>query len=128
MGYIVKSGMGGFLNPPNDAEHVFSYHEGPRNNPSCCMSLRAALKESWVSDSSKERIKEILDQHQPQFTAEWEKKVYAYFHSCYSPDGDDRHVGHCIIDATNSLPIERHLAYLHILQFFPDAKPNKELV
>lgn len=126
MGYIANLGMGGFLNPPNDAEHTFSYQEGPRRDPFTMMSLRSALKESWVDETIKSKIRRLLIEHAPQFTAEWEQQVYAYFKHCYSPGNGNRNFSNYVI-ATTGDPL-MHLGYLHIKEFFPLYEPNLALI
>jgi hypothetical protein len=66
----------------------------------------------------------------------WVQSVYAYFRNCYSPDGADRNVSHCEIwkpkrpDGSDCPmpPDERHLAYLHIREYFPDYAPRHDLI
>lgn len=125
---IVREGMGGFLNPPNDAEHTFSLVAKRRGREIAAYSLREALKANEVPEDVKERIRALLDEHKPVFTEEWEHSVYNYFRNCYSPDGINRNVSDCIVDPENRQPKEHHLAYLFIKQFFPDYQPNEYLI
>lgn len=126
---IVRDGIGGFLNPPNDAEHTFSLVAKDKlGREVASYSLRAALEANEVPEDMKNHIRALLDECKPVFTEEWEHSVYNYYRNCYSPDGINRNASDCIIDPTNRRPREHHLAYLFIKQFFPDYQPNDYLI
>lgn len=126
---IATSGQGGFLNPPNDAEHTHCVVEGVDRGHGYqgYMSLRYALKQDWVPDVVKASIRATLAANPPVFTTEWEGQVYAYFKGCYSPDGVERNVSKCQIGEA-AAPDEWNLAYMLIREFFPEYKPNRELI
>ena len=127
---IVNEGMGGFLNPPGDAEYNWSVRSvrSGRDNYS---SLRYALTEPYYV-SIKADIERKLVENPPQFTTDWEQQVYAYFRNCYSPDGTERNVSVCVITSPwyncPRFNPRFHLAYLHIKKFFPDYEPNLDLI
>lgn len=124
---IVNSGMGGFLNPPNHAEHSYGVEEYVNGRSSGSMSLTSALEDVYVSDEVKEEARRLLKENAGEFTEEWEHSCYNYFRNCYSPDGANRKASDCIISKECINP-EYHLAYLHIKSFFPDYKPNEFLI
>jgi hypothetical protein len=150
--WVLRSGdgMGGFLNPPGDAEHDYSFAEyrGSRSRDyEGAMSLRGALTESWVPAPVKATARRILSEHAGECTEEWLRSVYAYFRSCYSPDGADRNVTRSLIvkpapdgdgyvvgpfgrdGRLDSLPpAEHHLAVLFVREFFPDHEPRTDLL
>lgn len=77
---IESEGMGGFLNPPGDAEHFYSVRDIDRGNTSY-MSLRYALTVSWLTVSEKERIEKVLAEHQGHITPDWIQFVHDYLGS-----------------------------------------------
>jgi hypothetical protein len=126
---IKREGQGGFLNPPNDAEHIYCVMEKYLNGRECgSMSLRYSLTDSDVPEEIKEKVRTLLNENKDTLTEEWEHSCYNYFRNCYSPDGIDRNVTNCLSDKTNSLPSHNHLAYLHIKSFFPNYEPNEFLI
>lgn len=126
--HIVNSGMGGFLNPPNDAEHTWSVQDGYGSNAGF-IALRYALTCDWITEATKIEVRRKLEDNPPVWSAEWEQQVYAYFRNCYSPDGIERNVGRCVvIKGEESKPAEWHLGFMLIREFFPSAKPNLELI
>lgn len=119
--FLVDRGMGGFLNPPDEAEHNYSISEYERGHNVGSYSLRGAIQQSWIPEEVKNCARTTLFDHPGKDTAEWRAQVEAYFAHCYSPDGKNRSASDCIIDKNDSLPRERSLAYLHIKIFFPNA-------
>lgn len=126
---IAHSGMGGFLNPPNDLEHNYSVvEENIRGTELGSMSLRSALEDENVPDFIKIKIQQMLDENELEFTEEWEHSCYNYFRHCYSQNGINRNANDCVTDSTNTMSPYYHLAYLHIKSFFPDYEPNEILI
>lgn len=124
MGFrIVNSGMGGFLNPPGDAEHNWRVETFGRDGEGG-ESLRFALKSDYTPDAIKQQIVTLLAANPPQLTEEWVRQCYTYFRNCYSPDGIELRVDKCLREG----PPEYHKAYLHIKQFFPDYQPRLDLL
>lgn len=59
----------------------------------------------------------------------WEDDLYAYFHTCYSPDGTERNASKCLTGIKpGDKPAEHHLAYLAVKKHYPDAKPRQDLI
>lgn len=59
----------------------------------------------------------------------WEEDLYAYFHTCYSPDGKDRNASGCLTRVKpGEKPAEHHLAYLAVKQYYPNVKPRLDLI
>ena len=64
--YIIhNSGVGGFLNPPNHAEHEYSVRSYTNGRLDGIMSLSTAASESYVwdylTDTQKQTITELLN-------------------------------------------------------------------
>jgi hypothetical protein len=108
-GYIVRSGCGGFLNPPGHPSHTFSVYEGPRRDPRSIMSLESTIGAEWLSEKVRAEAKALLDGWAAEETAltpeeqtetlmqrgyfrltlsapavqEWILQVLGYFRGCY---------------------------------------------
>ena len=124
MGFrIVNSGMGGFLNPPGDAEHDWSVETFGRDGKGGA-SLRYALKSNYTPENIKQQIRDLIAANPPQLTEEWVRDCYKYFRNCYSLDGQSREISKCVREG----PSEYHLAHLHIIQFFPEYQPRLDLI
>jgi hypothetical protein len=114
--YLNNKGMGGFLNPPEQAEHNFSIIEKRGGHEVGSYSLTGAIKESWIPQEVKSIAKQYLNKYPGIITEDWIKEVYKYFRYCYSKDGINRSVSDCIIDKENKEP-KKHLGYLFIKEF-----------
>lgn len=125
---IINDGMGAMLNPPNDPEHSYSVVAKAGHREVASWSLRAALESNEVPEDIKTEVNALLDANKGGYTDEWEHSVYNYFRHCYSHDGINRSASDCKIDPTNSEPADHHLAFMLIKSFFPDAKPNMDLI
>ena len=123
-----NDGAGGFLNPENDAEHNYSVVEKRGGHEMGFYSLRGLLSEKWIPEQVKHTARMTLNSHKGKLTDSWIHSVYNYFRHCYSKDGIDRNASNCIVDHTDSLPAENHLAYLFIKSFFPEVLPDNELI
>ncbi|WP_422661608.1 hypothetical protein ACK8P5_26155 (plasmid) [Paenibacillus sp. EC2-1] len=121
---VVRSGLGGMLNPPGHAEHNFSVSDGYGSR----MALTSALNDDRIPDEFKDQVRLLLLMHEGTFTEEWEHTCYNYFRNCYSPDGVNRDVSCCLIDRSNKAPADHHLAVMHIRLFFPTYIPNYNLI
>ena len=120
--YMTHESMGSFLNPPGDAEHHFSIREERGGSIVGMYSLRGVINESWIPNSVKSHARAMINSYKKELvpTPEWIASVYNYFRNCYAHENLDRSASNCIVDKTNSLPAERHLAVLHIKEWFPD--------
>lgn len=128
---IRKQGMGGFLNPPGHADREYAVEEYDGTELIGAMSLSYAAGTgtgTWVPEDIKTRCRKLLAEMPGTYTDAWEREVYTYFAHCYSPDGVERNVSKCVIDLTDALNPEHHLAYLHVRGFFPGAKPRLDLI
>jgi hypothetical protein len=101
--YLVERGMGGFLDPPGDVEHSYSFEEGPAHNPRSMMSVRGVLNDGndWIPEPVKARASALIEAHHGECTEEWVRSVYAHFRACYSHDGIDRDASRCLIVKPN---------------------------
>ncbi len=122
---IVSTGMGGFMNPPGHAEHSYHVQEGLGRNAGS-MSLSYALTSDYVPTAIKTQARQLLDANPGTYTPEWEESCYAYWRNCWSPDGSELSSDKLIISSTGDP--ERHGAYLHIKEYFSDAKPRLDLI
>ena len=59
----------------------------------------------------------------------WEEDWYAYAKTCYSPDGKDRNVSNakCSVKP-GDMPADKHLAYLAVKKYYPEAKPRIDFI
>lgn len=130
---IAHEGMGNFLCPPGHASHSYSvreYNVHGRSREQGSMSLEYAATCEYAPEHIREAVKRKLAELPGTFTPEWEREVYQYFKHCYSPDGLTRDVTKCEI-VRGETPQQRpdwHLGYLCVRKYFPDAKPNLELI
>ena len=126
--YYLRAGSGGsFLNPQGDAEHKFHVEEERGGHVVGIYSLRGIEGCSWIPLGVRLAALRKIAACTPVCTEEWVQSVYNYFRHCYSPDGEDRNVGHCVVSKTPLDPA-RHLAYLHILAWFPESTPRLDLI
>lgn len=118
--YLQQEGMGCFLNPPGDAEHKYSIIEERGGHAVGFYSLRSAIKETWIPNRVNLLANRLIKKCHPVPDPLWIAEVYNYFENCYAPDDLDQSISNCIVDPMNTLPAERHLAVLHIREWFPD--------
>lgn len=126
-------GMGGFLNPPTHPQHTTSIIEKRGGHEVGYYSLTGARDEKYLPGRVRGTANGILkrwvrEKGQEQPDEVWLASVYNYFRNCYSPDGENRNVSDCLINNANSLPPERHLAYLFVKEFYPAHKPDIERI
>ena len=127
--YLIKDGMGGFLNPPGDSEHDYSIREGKSDISAVGFySLSTAASETWIPDEVRKIAQSKLDSSKRECSEKWVQSVYNYFRNCYSPDGINRNCSDCIVDNTNEQPPKYHLAFLHIKRFFSEHEPRLDLI
>lgn len=126
--YVKSGGGGGFLNPPNDAEHLYHIEEERGGQNVGFLSLRTCLDYDWIPRQVKIRCKGLLNRDIQYQDETWIQSVYNYFRHCYSFDGIDRSASDCIIDNTDSLPVEKHLAVLFIQQWDKNHAPRLDLI
>lgn len=139
---VTAQSMGSFLDPPGAPTHRFSVYgwtgwtgQDPKrrarskpNEPDHSISLLTALEEPEVDDTTKRLVQQLLDFSTIRDSEDWQAHVYGYFNHCYSPDGIDRNVTRCIVDRSDGLPAERHLGFLLIKTWFPNAVPRADLI
>lgn len=137
--YMVDSGMGGFLNPPDHPEHSYSI-EGCRGGHVVeMMSLSSCLDDYYrggVRGAVKAKLKQ-WEQNRPAVPPhEWVVKVYKYFRHCYSKDGINRGVDDCVTygkfwdnaeQEQNENPYH-HLGFMFVKSFYPVHEPDVELI
>lgn len=123
-----KNGQGGFLNPPQHAEHIYSIIEKRGGHETDSMSLSYAAGCEYLPARVRARARALLAQHPGKMSEEWVHSVYNYFRNCYSRDGINRNVSDCIVSKANTYPADYHLAYLFIREFFPDYPPRHDLI
>lgn len=134
--YVEDSGMGGFLNPPGDAEHDFHLVVRAGGREVGGGSLRYMLQQDQLPAVVRDAIERLLAEHPGERTEEWVASVYRHFAHCYSPDGINRNVGDCVIyshrngnyDSEQHANPERHLAVLFIRTFDPTHAPRLDLI
>jgi hypothetical protein len=136
--YIIDSthGAGGFLNPPQHAEHNYSIIGKERGREVESMSLSYAVTAEYVPAHIRQRAQEILEQNPGVITEEWIISTYKYFGHTYSPDGIERNVSKAIYygkfwgnaDKEKDANPEHHLAYLFIKTFDPNHTPRLDLM
>jgi hypothetical protein len=127
---IVPGSSGSFLTPPGHPMHFHHVEDGPAKNPNLIAGLDYALGDPYgdVPVDLQARVRALYDATTLVDSELWQRMVYGYFRNCYSPDGTNRDVGDAIIDPTRSLPPERHLAFLAVKTYFPDAEPRLDLI
>jgi len=121
-----------FLCPPGHANHKYSIVLKSKNGREL-LGFFAISTIAYgeicgmpVPKAVQQKAQKILKTTRYYFTLEWCHQVLRYFRDCYSPDGIDADVNHCIIDSTRD-PIEHqdcHLGVMHIRKYFPDYKPT----
>lgn len=126
-------GIGGFLTPPGHASQDYSVEEwrGSRSaEAETTMSVEYAIREEYVPAKIRAACARVLKTNTGNITEEWTRSVYAYFRHCYSPDGIDRNVSHCLIvkDDEQLPPAEHHLAYLHVREYDATHEPRLDLI
>jgi hypothetical protein len=144
---LVNGGMGGFLNPPGDLEHIahiaMSRYGVPGPN-SDTISLRGVFADwaSYIPQEVKDAVAKLLSENPGDCKDEaWIRSIYNYFQNGYSKDGVNRNVNdrenvyfvnpvkHPIVAISlASEAAEKSLAYLFIREFDPEHTPRKELL
>lgn len=134
-GRIVKSGMGGFLNPPTHPEHDYSVdcgHDG-------CMSLSAAIDAEWLDANVRLEASRKLEDWKAHAlpldtpsVREWVLQVLGYMKNCYrnpAEEGAAQWYGsNVVIDRLrNALDyIADHAGVHFIRQYYPHYQPTAE--
>ena len=95
-GRLVRSGMGGFLNPPGHPEHDWSVEKDlkRRSQNRGRISLLAAIKSEWFDDNIKKQVKNLLDkweESKPPLSdpkiQDWIGQVMKHFKGGYEDKG-----------------------------------------
>lgn len=131
-GRIVRSGMGGFLNPPTHPEHSVSV-----KTENGGMSLQTAADCEWLSDSLRAQAKKWLDNWESQKPSldedkiqDWIHQVLGYFVGCYQGDpslGDESWYAGKLLINLRSNPmdnVDTHAGVHFIRKFYPDFIPT----
>lgn len=144
---LVNGGQGGFLNPPGDLEHIAHVamsRTGVIGPNSDRISLRGCLEEwaTYIPEEVKNAVRKLLSENPGDCKDEmWIRSVYNYFQSMYTKDANRRNVN----DTENTYSYSareypllvvshaqenatRHLGYLYIKKFDPDATPRMDLI
>jgi hypothetical protein len=74
------------------------------------------------------QARNLIEAAKLEMTEEWVKGVYNYFKFCYSPNEEISKTSDCIVNTRNELPANRHLGFLYIKKYFPDAQPRIDLI
>jgi hypothetical protein len=138
--YLVNDGMGGFLNPPSHPEHTYSIQEFRGGHEVGSYSLSAAIEYEWMPGAVRGTAKGVLKRWQAgEIDPAWMHSVYNYFRHSYSKDGINTNVN----DRENMVTYGKfwdnaeqeqytdpshHLGYMYIKKFYPEHKPNLELI
>lgn len=129
---IVDGGSGSFLCPPGHPMLFQHIEAGRVDDPNMIAGLDYALdpKNTDVSAALRQRVRGIYAEATLVRSDLWERNVYGYFRNCYAPVGGSRNVSEAIIPRPGEPvpPIERHLAFLLVREYFPDAEPRPELL
>jgi hypothetical protein len=106
--------------------------DGPARNPNLIAGLDYALDNSYgdVPATVRAQVRRLYEEATPVRSELWERMVYGYFRNCYAPEDGDRNVSNAIIPRIGAPvpPAERHLAYLMVREYFPDAEPRVDLI
>lgn len=144
---LINEGQGGFLNPPGDLEHfmcVASSRSGVIGPNSDRISLRGCFADwaTYIPQEVKDAVKQRLDANPGDCKDEfWIRGVYNYFRSMYTKDAAIRNVNDrenvysyiahdypLLVEAHARENAERHLGYLFVKQFDPEATPRMDLI
>lgn len=141
--YLRNNGMGGLLDPPGRATHFWSIEYRGKYLGAGCAALEGMAKpddqdREWIPVEVRTLARDLLKFFPGDHLDErWIRECYNYFRNCYSPDGENRNVGDCIIPKdqfqrelmreTPSWQV-RHLAYLHIRKFDPQHQLREDLL
>lgn len=118
------AGQGSFLDPPNYPSH--SYGIVSRYRSQSIDSFASEHPEYATELAPFTRFDKLPENH-PE-VEKWIKYVYSYFKHSYSPDGSSRDVNNAVIDSKNSHPLNHHLGYLMVKQYYPNHQPRKDLI
>lgn len=129
-------GSGSFLCPPGHPNHTYSVYtwrdewhkDHKRNDPDGIGSVDWAAKDEQLSEATRQRAQELLDNAELKCSEAWLRQVYGYFRNMYLPESGSRNVGELINDKTGGLPAERHAAVAMIREYFPDHAPRLDLI
>jgi hypothetical protein len=112
--------------------HFHSIEDGPARNPTLIAGLDYALKNEYgdVSPRLQARVAKLYADSALVHSELWVRTVYGYFRNCYAPESGSRNVADCIIIKADDdePPPERHLGYLMVKEYFPDAEPRLDLI
>jgi hypothetical protein len=132
-GKIVKTGMGGFLNPPTHPEHDWSVQTDlrrrPENRGSMCLS--SAVDCEWLDPATRAAARRRLDTWQRpalESVRDWVLQVLGYFRNCYNlTETDDWSVGGLTIaDADPMLNADNHAGVHLIRKYYPEYMPTAD--
>lgn len=129
---IVRSEMGGFLNPPTHPEHYYSVR-----GECGCTSLSAAVDSEYVDETTRAKAKQLLDDWRPPAldspkVKDWIYRVLGYYKGIYKGDGPEPecwNASNLKSLRTNpgdldSFDDESNAGVHHIRRFYPEYAPT----
>ena len=124
-----SKGVGSFLEPPNhpryEAQGIYTGHGN--DPPAAQMQIYYRGRGYRTIEGLDRQFKPLPYTH--QLVKLWEEDLYAYMSTCYSQDGIDRNVSNAKCGVKpGGMPPERHLAYLAVKKYYPEAKPRLDLI
>lgn len=134
-GKLVKTGMGGFLNPPMHPEHSFSIQS--TYGDTFCMPLSSAAESDWLDPKARGIAKRLLAEwRKPALDSEavqdWIAIVLGYFKGCYvgqnSKGEPSWNASDLRIDSTVDpvLNADLHAGVHLIRKYYPEFVPTVE--
>lgn len=138
-------GCGGFLSPPGHPAHTHVL-EGFWGNGTAKPNISARMRgrgpdmiggidsapdDEHLPQHIRDQARRLLEAAELVCSPDWVANVYGYFRNSYSPDGTDRDASNAVIykpGTSDRPPADRHLGYLLVRQYFPDHKPDVDLI
>lgn len=135
---VTTRGMGGFLCPPGHPMHTAHVETDRRPEDRGCCCLETALKESWISEETKEEVRALMAQYEaskpgldtPEVKA-WVLQVMGYFRGCYrgrGPEPECWNAGNLMITrlVKPGEADDSHAGVHLIRRYYPEFKPTLE--
>lgn len=122
-------GVGSFLEPPNHPRYATqSIYTKYGNAPPASQPQLFFQGKGFSELEEVDKLFKPLPYDDPLVKL-WEEDLYAYFRTCYSPDGTTRNVSKAICDVKHhQLPETHHLAYLAVKEYYPEAKLRGDFI
>lgn len=129
---IVPGDAGSALCPPGHPMLKWEVLEGDERNPSLVASLEYALDDpnDTIPAEVKAEVQRLYDEAELVQSDKWERFLYGRFSLMYAPLNGDRRPETAIMRSYDNdpPPPERHLGFLAIRHYFPDAVPRLDLI